>query len=104
MESACSETDQYCEKERYFFIHQDQYFHGKVEKDQPVGDGIGFWRFAGKEEPIYDADKNIFACKIHSTFFSADNKFRRTHWTMEEYRLINTDNCRDDKEVLKPSL
>ncbi|KAL0355403.1 UNVERIFIED_CONTAM: NAC domain-containing protein JA2 [Sesamum radiatum] len=72
----------------YFFINGDEYFHGKTEKDRCVGDGIGYWKSIGKENPIHDAKGNVFAFKILYTYFSANPKHKRTHWRMEEFRLL----------------
>ncbi|KAL0318748.1 UNVERIFIED_CONTAM: NAC domain-containing protein JA2 [Sesamum angustifolium] len=76
------------EREWYFFINGDEYFHGKTEKDRRVGDGIGYWKSIGKENPIRDATGNVFAFKILYTYFSANPKHKRTHWRMEEFRLL----------------
>ncbi|KAI3454747.1 hypothetical protein Pfo_011410 [Paulownia fortunei] len=86
---ANQEEDRYFETERYFFIHGDDYFHGEMKRYRRVGDGIGYWRSIGKEDPICDGDGNVFAFKIHSTYFSANSKPKKTHWKMEEYRLFN---------------
>ncbi|KAL0416082.1 UNVERIFIED_CONTAM: NAC domain-containing protein JA2 [Sesamum latifolium] len=76
------------ERQWYFFINGDEYFHGKTEKDRCVGDGIGYWKSIGKENPIRDAKGNVFAFKILYTYFSAKPKHKRTHWRMEEFRLL----------------
>nr|GMD95073.1 NAC domain-containing protein 101-like [Ipomoea batatas]GMD98137.1 NAC domain-containing protein 101-like [Ipomoea batatas]GMD99028.1 NAC domain-containing protein 101-like [Ipomoea batatas] len=68
------------EREWYFFIHQDDYFYGKIVKDRMVGINEiqrGFWRSIGEEE---------------------------THWRMQEYRLpwefIATDDQEREKWIL----
>lgn len=94
----CSEMEP--EPECYLFIHNDEYFHGCIKRTKPVGEDIGYWRCNGKEEAIFDVDGNVFAYKVHYTFF-ADGK--KTHWKMEEYRLLNnrhTINDHDHDQVL----
>ncbi|XP_057767853.1 NAC domain-containing protein JA2-like [Salvia miltiorrhiza] len=76
------------ETECYLFINHDQYFHGRIIKMRQVGEGnIGFWRCDGKEEAIFDAHGNVFAYKLHSTFYNSKSK--KTSWKMEEYRLVH---------------
>lgn len=85
------------ESESYLFIHHDEYFHGRIRRTKPVGEDIGCWKSNGKEEAIFDVNGKGFACKIHYTFFV---KGRKTHWKMEEYRLLNIHSCSiNDHEV-----
>ncbi|KAK6123099.1 hypothetical protein DH2020_043160 [Rehmannia glutinosa] len=95
------------ETEWYFFIHGAGYLHGKMKKNRRVGDenGIGYWRSIGKEDPIYDGDGNVYATKIYSTYFLAKpngqiKKLKKTHWKMEELRLLNFHSTREDDENL----
>ncbi|KAG8379271.1 hypothetical protein BUALT_Bualt07G0071200 [Buddleja alternifolia] len=94
VESKCDKS----EREQYFFVHHDDYFHGKIKKERSVGDEIGVWRSTGDEVPIYDSRGNIFGFKIHFTYFGC--KTKKTHWRMEEYRLINIES-RDDEQVMQ---
>ncbi|KAL0421952.1 UNVERIFIED_CONTAM: NAC domain-containing protein [Sesamum latifolium] len=72
---------------------------GDEEKIRRVGNGIGFWRSAGKKDPIYDNNGKVFGFKIQFIYFSATtNGFKKTHWRMEEYHLSTT--CANgDQEV-----
>ncbi|KAL0384896.1 UNVERIFIED_CONTAM: NAC domain-containing protein [Sesamum radiatum] len=63
----------------------------KMEKIRTVGNGIGFWRSAGKKDPIYDDNGKVFGFKIQFIYFSVTtNGFKKTHWRMEEYHLSTT--------------
>nr|XP_027122229.1 NAC domain-containing protein 101-like [Coffea arabica] len=57
------------EREWLFFIYKDEYFLGKTRSTRMVGNGIGFWRFIGEEEPIHNSEGDIFAFKIYLTYF-----------------------------------
>ena len=66
-----------------------------------VGNGIGFWRFIGEEEPIHNSEGDIFAFKIYLTYFSGSPPHaKKTHWRMEEYRLQTEINGRNKQEVI----
>lgn len=53
-----------------------------------VGNGTGFWKSMEDEDPVHNSDGDVFAFKIHLTYFSGSlNKAKKTHWKMEEYRL-----------------
>uniref|UniRef100_A0A5B7C6Q7 Putative NAC domain-containing protein 68-like n=1 Tax=Davidia involucrata TaxID=16924 RepID=A0A5B7C6Q7_DAVIN len=86
------------ESERYFFIRRDENFNGESKKAQIVGNGIGFWKSVGEEEPIYNSDGDIFAFKITFIYFSGPvSRPKRTHWRLEEYRLPLESNTNDLK-------
>ncbi|KAK4436994.1 NAC domain-containing protein JA2 [Sesamum alatum] len=89
------------EREWYFFINRDEYFHGKMEKNRWVGNRIGYWKSIAKENPIRDAKGNVFAFKIRYTYFSANPKHKRTHWRMEEFRLLkrSKENIEEDFHI-----
>eukprot|EP00257_Ricinus_communis_P002976 XP_002514683.2 NAC transcription factor 32 [Ricinus communis] len=89
------------EREWYFFIHEGEAFPGRHQKEKKskgssrtVGDGKGFWKANGKEQPICNSDGKVFAFKIHLTYFSGSSpgNARKTHWKMEKYRLPS-DRC-----------
>ncbi|XP_071902852.1 protein SOMBRERO-like [Coffea arabica] len=88
------------EREWFFFIYKDEYFLGKTRSTRMVGNGIGFWRFIGEEEPIHNSEGDIFAFKIYLTYFSGSPPHaKKTHWRMEEYRLQTEINGRNKQEV-----
>ncbi|PSR96614.1 Protein FEZ like [Actinidia chinensis var. chinensis] len=75
-------------KEWYFFVRGHEYYHGEKKKKQVVGNVSGFWRSIGEEDPIYNSNGAVFAFKIYFTYFSGTlQKAKRTHWSMELYRL-----------------
>ena len=78
------------ERQRFFFIHSDENFHGDLKRTtRIVGNGMGFWKLSGEGDPIYSpGDKNISAFKFQFTYFSGPPlAAKKTHWRMEEYRL-----------------
>ncbi|KAL6183031.1 hypothetical protein ACLB2K_044442 [Fragaria x ananassa] len=86
------------EREWFFFIHEDdENYSGSCRSHaqrrrnvREVGNGIGFWKPSGSENPIYSKDGNVFATKIFLTYFSGSchsKKPKRTHWKMVEYHL-----------------
>ncbi|GFZ07702.1 hypothetical protein Acr_19g0006390 [Actinidia rufa] len=76
------------QREWYFFVWDEEYYHGEKKKHQVVANGLGFWRSMGEEDPIYSSHGDVFAFKIHYTYFSGSPpNARRTHWRMELYRL-----------------
>lgn len=84
--------------EWYFFIHQDEYFCGKIVKDRMVGNGNekGFWRSLGDEVPIYDSEGSVFGFKIYFTYFNGSSPVaKQTHWRLQKFRL----SCKYDQEV-----
>nr|GMD41946.1 NAC domain-containing protein 101-like [Ipomoea batatas] len=93
------------EREWYFFIHQDDYFYGKIVKDRMVGINEiqrGFWRSIGEEVPIYNSDGNVFGFKIRFAYFNCSISMamaKETHWRMQEYRLPWEFIATDDQEV-----
>ncbi|KAL1566317.1 NAC domain-containing protein 83-like [Salvia divinorum] len=81
-------------QDEYLLIHGDEYFHGKIDKIKLVSEGtVGSWRSMGTEEEIVDKNGNVYAFKIHSTFYS--QKCKRTNWRMELYRLPVPNNHED---------
>lgn len=57
--------------------------------DRVIATEEGFWRSHKEEERVYDANRNEIAVKNFMTYFSGrPSKPRKTHWTMEEYRLL----------------
>ncbi|PIN18496.1 hypothetical protein CDL12_08839 [Handroanthus impetiginosus] len=88
------------EPEHYFFVRDHEYFYGEINKMKRVGDGIGYWRCIGKEDPVHDAEGNLRAFKIHSTYFSIIPKRMRTHWRLEVYRLVDIEPSTEDEEEL----
>ncbi|XP_050225549.1 NAC domain-containing protein 72-like [Mercurialis annua] len=81
------------EREWYFFIHEGEEFV-KRSSNRIVGDGLGFWRANGQEQPVFNSDGNVFAFKTQFTYFSGSSQKNatKTHWRMEKYRLPN-DQC-----------
>ncbi|PRQ37170.1 putative transcription factor NAM family [Rosa chinensis] len=82
------------EREWFFFIHEDDEScssHAQRKRTvREVGNGLGFWKPNGSENPICNEDGNVFATKIYLTYFSGSchsNKPKRTHWKMVEYHL-----------------
>ncbi|OIT35584.1 PREDICTED: NAC domain-containing protein 101-like [Nicotiana attenuata] len=82
--------------EWYFFIHQDEYFRGKIGKFQIVGNEIGFWQCFGKEFPIYNSEGDVVGFKINFKYCSRSAK--KNTWIMEKYRL-SFECAIDDEEI-----
>ncbi|KAG5572143.1 hypothetical protein H5410_061909 [Solanum commersonii] len=59
-----------CEREQYFFIHEDKYFGGHTGKSQVVGNGI---------------EGDVIGLKVNLKYFSESSK--KNNWTMVKYRL-----------------
>ncbi|KAL3352170.1 hypothetical protein AABB24_020304 [Solanum stoloniferum] len=74
-----------CEREQYFFIHEDKYFGGHTGKSQVVGNGIGYWQCLGEEIPIYNSEGDVIGLKVNLKYFSESSK--KNNWTMVKYRL-----------------
>ncbi|KAG6386062.1 hypothetical protein SASPL_154948 [Salvia splendens] len=70
----------------------------QIDNMKLVGEGnIGSWRTVGREEEIFDEDRNVIAFKIHSIFFSPRSEV--TNWRMELYRLPVSNNHEDSEKV-----
>lgn len=81
------------EREWYFFIREDENFPVCRNSNRFVGNGMGFWK-PTPEIPIYNGDENMFATKRYLTYFSGSlSEAKKTHWTMEEYRLHVINGC-----------
>jgi hypothetical protein len=75
------------EREWYFFILEDENFPVGRNSNRCVGNGMGFWK-STPEIRIYNGDESMIATKRYLTFFSGSLPgAKKTHWTMEEYRL-----------------
>ncbi|XP_028112214.1 NAC transcription factor 25-like [Camellia sinensis] len=71
-----------------FLIQYDEYFYGERKQIREVGNGIGFWRSIGIEDPIYNSNGDIYAFKINFSYFSGSiPKAKKTHWRMEQFRI-----------------
>ncbi|XP_050224794.1 NAC transcription factor 25-like [Mercurialis annua] len=92
------------EREWYFFIHigEEEFVDDEGNKRSSiriVGEGLGFWRANGQEQPIFNCDGDVFAFKIQFTYFSGNSPkdARKTHWRMDIYRLpsgqFHRENC-----------
>ncbi|KAB2633583.1 NAC domain-containing protein 102-like [Pyrus ussuriensis x Pyrus communis] len=90
------------EREWFFFIHQSESSHASQRRSiRVVGNGLGFWKPNGSEDPICDEDGNAFASKISLTYFSRTSSLsraKRTHWKMVEYYLHEHDHVESNTE------
>lgn len=75
------------EKEKYFFIRDDENIPCESEIIRIVGNGIGFWKSSGEEKPI-SVKGFVFAFIKHLIYFSGSfSEAKKTHWKMDLYRL-----------------
>ncbi|ONI08826.1 hypothetical protein PRUPE_5G203200 [Prunus persica] len=92
------------EREWFFFIHEDDENCSPSAQGRRnirvVGNGVGFWKPNGSENPIHNEDGNVCASKIFLTYFSGSlRKAKKTHWKMVEYHLHSDSHTEEEYQV-----
>ncbi|KAL6541871.1 hypothetical protein OROGR_011357 [Orobanche gracilis] len=82
------EQQQLCRNRMVKKPHKHDRLEHETNNVRDVGNGMGIWKSVGKKDPIYDSQGNTFAFKAHYVYYKRfRNKYKRTHWRMEEYNL-----------------
>lgn len=94
------------EREWFFFIHEDDENCSASAQGRRnirvVGNGVGFWKPNGSENPIHNEDGNVYASKIFLTYFSGSlRKAKKTHWKMVEYHLHSDSHTEEEYQGKK---
>ncbi|XP_042487469.1 NAC transcription factor 32-like [Macadamia integrifolia] len=92
-------------KECFFFTRQDGSSYDGLVSIHIVGNGIGFWKFIGKEKFYCNCHGNKFAkfakfaFKSRWTYYNGTpQKRRKTKWFMTQYQFQMKDEKDEDKD------